>query len=394
MKVVGITMKKWLVTGLLVLGVCGLSQFLSSSEIIRHPRPGDKLEARWNWALENAGKLKPRHGYWIAYSIKKMMGEFTYFATTGTYMYSTSHPSSSLFRGKTLEEMVYGRRSVPEMSVEEQIKSIAKQALESRKSPRKPQRRVWKDVAILFKFKNSGSKTPETIRFTNMTVAFDPGERPVFWLDKSADAESFQFLSRMYAKAGREDLKKRYISAVGLHSSSDLIVSFLTKVVKSRESEKIRGRAASELGDHDTKASLAVLMDTARKDRSVYVRKRAVYGLEDLKQPEAVDGLIDLARNANHRDIRKAAISALGDIASEKAVSALEDFVYDDDDTEVQKRAVYALEDLPNNEGIPLLIKIARSHPKTKIRKSAIYCLGDSGDPRALETLISIIKKK
>lgn len=387
-------MKKWLVTGLLVLGVCGLSQFLSSSEIIRHPQPGDKLESRWNWAIDNAGKQKPKNGYWVAYSIKKMMGEFTYYATTGTYMYSTNHPSSSLFRGQTLEEMVYGRRSVPKMSDEEQIKSIAKQALEERKNPHRPQRQVEKDVAILFKFLGNASKTPEKIRFTNLTVAFDPGERPVYWLDKSEDAESFEFLRQMYAKVKNEDLKKRVLSAVGFHTSSDLVVPFLVNIVKSREVEKIRGRAASELGDHDTKQSLTVLVETARNDRSLYVRKRAVYGLEDQKQPEAVDGLIDLARNANHRDIRKSAISALGDIASRKAVAALEDFVYDDDDTEVQKRAVYALEDLPNNEGVPLLIKIARSHPKTKIRKSAIYCLGDSGDPRALETLISLIKKK
>ena len=207
-------MKKWLLTGFIVLGVCGLSRFLFSSEVIRHPQPGDKLEARWNWAMDKAGKQKPRNGYWVAYSIKKMMGEFTYYATTGTYMYSTSHPSSSLFRGQTLEEMVYGRRSVPEMSDEEQIKSIAKRALEERKPPHRPQRRIWKEVAILFKFSGSASKTPETIRFTNLTVAFDPGERPLYWVDKSEDAESFEFLRKMYTKVRGEDLKKRVLSAV------------------------------------------------------------------------------------------------------------------------------------------------------------------------------------
>lgn len=244
------------------------------------------------------------------------------------------------------------------------------------------------------KSSENNAKIPEKIYLSNLSVPFDLGGCPLFWLDKSEDSQSFHFLSRMYSSIANEDFKRRILGAIGLHSSSNIVVPFMEKVLKSKVTDRLRGKAAIELGEHDTESSVKLLLRTAREDSSLYVRKRAVSGLEDLRNPAAADALIELACNARSRDIRRRAISALGDIASRKAVAALDDMVYSDEDTETQKRAVYAIEDLPNKEGIPLLIKIAKTHPKLKVRKSAIYCLGDSDDPRALNALIEIIRNK
>lgn len=369
-------------------GIITLPGMLSASRVVHCPRPNDALEARWDWAQAAAKKQSSSNGYWIGYTIKHLMGEYTYFASTGTYTFSTSYPSSSFFRGESLGELVYGRKFAPDISDQEQIRKIAQEALAGPKKRKK----IEKDVALLFWFASKSAKLPEKLRFSNLEVAFDPGDALVYWLDKADDKQSFIFLSAMYRQVKPEESQRRILSAVGIHSCGDLAVPFLKNILGSNSGEKLRGKAALEMGEFATESSLKVLLQTAKADKSLYVRKRAVSGLEDLDMSGATDALIDLAQHADERDVRRRAISSLGDIASRRAVAALEDIVYDDADTEVQKRAVYALEDLPNGEGIPYLIKIAKSHPKVRVRKSAIYSLGDSEDPRALNALIDIIR--
>ena len=369
--------------------VAGLSM---ASQVYHHPRPAEKLETRWEWALENARDKGFNDGFWVAYSIRHLMGEYTFFASTGRYTYHSSYPSLGLMEGKSLGEMIYGQKMAPDLPDEEQVKRIAQRALEEMDNPRKEQRKVWKDVAILFLYKRA-SDLPATIRFNNLSVPFDTDGLPLFWVDKADDADSVSFLGKLYESTKNEKFQKRLIGAIGLHSKPEIVVPFMEKILKSRSSNELRGRAAIELGDQNSERSLELLLECASHDRSLHVRKRAVSGLEDLDMPAATDGLIALARNADQSDIRRRAISTLGDIASRKAVEALEDFVYNDSDTKVQKHAVYALEDLPNGEGVPYLIKIANEHPNPSVRKSAIYALGDSGDSRALEALVQIIRK-
>jgi hypothetical protein len=322
------------------------------------------------------------------------MEDHHYILMTEEYSMRGSFSHHVFIKGKTLENVLYGKETFISLSEEDQLKRVAKNALDDLEGRKKSRKKVWKEVAVLYKFKTGGSKIPETINYCNVSIPFDFHGRPLLWLDKTKDRESVSLLQNLYAKKTEEKLKKRVLSAIGIHSESEVIVPFLEKVLTGSDPDSLRARAASELGDHDTEHVVDLLLKTPKNDRSYDVRKKAVYGLEDVDLSSATDALIAIARNADHPKLRQRAISCLGDKASRKAVSALEDFVYDDDDTEVQKRAVYALEDLPNSEGIPYLIKIANSHPKSTIRKRAIYCLGDSDDPRALDALIKILKQK
>jgi len=377
----------------LVLGLTYVAGISVASQVYHHPKPDEKLHARWEWAVESAKKMGFNDGFWVAYSIRHLMDHDTFFASNGRYTYHSSYHTIDLMDGKSLGEILFGQKMAPGLPDEEQVKRVAQKALEEMNNPKKEQRKVWKDVAILFLYKPPSAQ-PEGIRYNNLSVPFEANGFPLFWLDKANETESVSFLSKLYGSTENEKLEKRLIGAIGLHSKPDLVVPFLEKILKSRSSDNLRGRAAVELGDQISERSLELLLEFAHHDRSLHVRKRAVSGLEDLEMPSATDGLIALARNADHSDIRRRAISALGDKASRKAVEALEDFAFNDSDTQVQKRAVYALEDLPDGEGVPYLIKIAYEHPNPSVRKSAIYSLGDSNDSRALEALVQIIQKK
>jgi len=383
--------KKLIIVPFLILLIAALPSFIFS-QAFRHPNPKDKLIERWDWAWQKARKQGLKHGFWIGYSIKRLMWEHQYIYSTDEHTISSTHLPSYL-KGDSLEKILSGEVTYTPLSDEEKVKLEAKRSLTALEKKGKPEKKVWKDVAILYKFGSNSLIIPETFWVGNLYLPFDPQGLLIFWLDKAEDAQSISLLNNVYESTKLEKLKKRVISIVGLHGTSDQAVSFLEKVLKSNEPATLRARAASELGDQDHERAVKLLHQAAYNDRSYEVRKKSVHGLEDISLSSAADALIDIAQNCKEGEIRKRAIDCLADIASKKTAAALKDIAYKDDDTEIQKRAVYALEDLPHNEGIPFLVDIAKTHHKVTIRKAAIYCLGDSNDPRALKALIEIIKK-
>lgn len=387
--------KKIFTVAILFLAIAAIPPYFYTSQVTHHPTSADKLNDRWDWAVQEARKQAFKDGYWIGYSIKRLMGEYSYICSTGHRTFSGNFSYPLFLRGKPLGEILYRKEvSGSKLSDEEQVQLTAKRALAEIEKASWSQRKVWKDVAVLFKFASSSSKIPETIRLNNLSMPFGHEDLPILWLDKAEDEESITFLTNMYQSSDSEEIKKKILSAIGFHGSSAHVIPFLENVLRSQESDKLRGKAASELEDYGNEQVVKTLHQAAKNDRSYYVQKKALYALEDVDVPGATDALIDIARNAVDSNIRKKAIYCLADKASKKAISALEDFVYEDEDTEVQKRAVYALEDLHDGEGVPYLIKVAKSHPKLIIRKKAIYCLGDSDDPRALKALIEILREK
>jgi hypothetical protein len=363
------------------------------SQVAHCPNPKDNLISRWGWARQEAGKEVKKSGFWIGYSIKRLMEEHRYIYSTEEHTVIGSH-FTDLPKGDPLEKILSGKVTSPPLSDEDLLKGKAKKALDRLENPEKQKKMEWKDLAILYKFSSSSSKDPTDIRVSNLYLPFDPEGMPIFWLDQADDAQSLSILDNLYTESNHEKLKKRILAVVGLHGNTESVVAFLEKVLKSQDPDILRARAAIELGDQDHERSVRLLHQAAIDDRSFDVRKNSVYGLEDIRLPSASDALIDIARNCKDREIRKRAIDCLADIASNKAAAALKDVVDNDEDTDIQKRAVYALEDLADDEGIPYIIDIAKTHRKLAIRKAAIYCLGDSDDPRALQALVQIIKNK
>jgi HEAT repeat protein len=383
--------KKIRFVSMLIFAIAAFSGLILS-QVVRHPNPNDNLSVRWDWAKQEAGKQKLEYGFWIGYSIKRQMWEHQYIYSTQEHTISGSH-FTDFPKGDPLEKILSGRVTTTPLSDKDQVKREAKRALDRLENIKKSEQKVWKDVAILYKFGSGSSKVPITIRVSNLYLPFDPERLPIFWLDQAEDAQSLSILDNLYSSSNQEKLKKRILTIAGLHGTSENAVSFLEKVLKSHDPDTLRARAASELGDQDHERAVKLLYQTARYDRSFDVRKNSVYGLEDIKLTSAADALIDIAQNGKDREIRKKAIDCLADIASKKTATALKNVVENEEDTDIQKRAVYALEDLPDDEGIPYLVEIAKTHHKLTIRKAAIYCLGDSDDPRALQALIQIIKE-
>jgi len=369
---------------------CGLvasaAASLAAAQVIHHPRPDSPLSDRVDWAFQEAGKASLAKGFWIGFSIRRLMGEHSYIG---------SHFRGSDDRKLSLEELLYGRKTAAEKKISEEqaIKEAADKALASADRGQ-PEQKVAKDIAILLQFATAAARQPEMVTISNISLSVSLQSLPLLWLGPAEDTASVSLLKKYYDKAATERMKKTVLQAIALHQNAALVVPLLESVLKGRESVKIRADAAAFLGEQNNGRALEILIRTVRTDASLEVRKNAVWGLTEMDLPAAVDALIDFARNFPEKDIRTEAVEGLAERATQQTVRALEQIVFNDKETEVQTHAVHALADLPSKEGLPYLIRIAKTHTNPEIRKAAIHSLGDMNDPAAIQALVDIVKGK
>jgi hypothetical protein len=352
-------------------------------EVVRHPRPGDTLEARMEWARQDARARGYKTGFWAAYSIERMSEEDCH---VGSFHFGSREA------GLTLGEILAGRHLDGLPAVPPSVGTTAREVLEGLERKTGPAKMIRKDVALLFRFKDAGRPGPEAVGVSDLDCAFDLEGLPLVWLGGATDDKSLALVRNFFEAGGSEELKKDLIVAAGIHDAPALAIPFLEAVLKSRENVEVRKDAAFWIGQQGGPAALKILRATAIADPSVEVRKGAVFGLSQVELEAAVDELIDLARTAANADVRHEAVFWLGQRASKKAEAALVGFVDKGTDPEVQEQAVFALSELPDNQGVEPLIRIARTHPNPHVRTKAIFWLGECEDPRALKVLIEIVK--
>jgi len=353
-------------------------------EVVKHPRPQDALGARLAWALGEAARAGSQDGFWVGYSIRRLMEENSYVGSVHTGWRDEV----------TLAEVLSGKTMVPGAPRDESVGRTARRVLDELEKPKKPEPKVWKDIAILLRYGPEKGPALDNVTMSDVTLAVDLKGLPLYWLGEAADAESLTELKAIYGKTTADKVKEHLVAAVGIHGSPSLTVPLLRGLVEGRDTDGVRKDAAFWLSQQDDASVVGVLVQTAKSDRSAEVRKSAVFGLSQVKRPEAADEIIGLARSAPDDRVRRDAIFWLGQMASKKAGAMLEEFALNDRDVKVQEHAVFALSELPDGQGIEPLIKIAKTHPDPRVRKKAIFWLGETRDPRALDTLIQIVKGK
>jgi HEAT repeat protein len=367
---------------IILLFIC----FSISAVSVKEASPTAKdLQAKWNWAVKES---KGKECY-IAYSIQRMMGENSYM---GCYHSDDSKDDISLY------ELVTGKKLDPAMSAfkKKSVSDTAKDALKHAKGIHKKQKKVLKDLAVIFKLDKKRSKgfDCKDIRVSNMESPAHLEDLPLYWLGKANNEESVELLKKHFANTSSDKARERLVMAIGIHQKTKTVFPFLKKVLTGSYSEEVRKDTAFWIAEQETPDTVKLLVKTALNDASVKVKKSCVFGLYRIDLNEADDALIKLAKAGKDYDVRKQAIFWLGQKAVKESAEVLKDVVYNDPDVSLKNKAVFALSQLSDGKGIPLLIKIARTHKNMKVRKKAIFWLGQSGDERALDAIIKIIKGK
>jgi hypothetical protein len=352
-------------------------------EVVRSPRPADPLAPRWDWARAEARTRAYRTGYWVAYAISRLTGE-------------SSHIGSFDFGSRkarlTLGEIVAGTRlEASTAGAGRSVRETARSVLEDMEREKGPEKKVRKDLALLYRYKDAGAG-PEEVAMSDMDLVIDLKGLPLLWLGAASNGDSLALVRKLHSDGGPADFREDLMAAAGVHDAPDLVIPFLDGVLKGGGEARVRKEAAFWIGQQGGPAALRILRDAARTDRSAEVRKNAVFAISQVELEAAVDALIELAKAAGEAGVRREAVFWLGQKASKKAEAALVGFVYDAAELEVREQAVFALSQLPDNQGVEPLIRIVRSHPDSRVRAKAAFWLGECDDPRALDALIAVVK--
>jgi hypothetical protein len=363
--------------------------FVRTQSIYRAPDTAGPLGARITWARETARKENLRQGYWVGYTITKMMGDRDFI---GTWNSDESRNKPDL--NEELFDVHVSTMSDHDEASGDQVVHGTHISRGSREEdgPKSP-----KQVAIFFLYiADASSESLSRVDMRSMTLHFDFENHPVIWLGAASDSESIEFLVTMF-NGGTDEVKKRALDAIGSHEPSTRAINFLKSVILSEAESDIRSQAAFWAGQLCSRrydqTVVDLLRERGRSDRNTSVREQCIFAISEIHDERATEALIDLAKNDNDREVKEKAMFWLAQKASKKSVGAIEGIAYEDKDTEVEKQAVFALTQMPDHEATDQLIKIASTHPNPTVRKTAIFWLGQSKDPKAVDALIDIVKK-
>ena len=292
--------------------------------VLRHPAPARPLAERWDWARHQAQQLGGR-SFWVGYSV---------------------HPPAGGARG--------GGDSAGA-----------------------------DDIALLFHFRESEGRPPvlQHVQPTSFLLPVDFGGAPLLWLGPADDRASLAQLQALFAAAPTTDVKEDLIAGVGLHGSSDAVVSLLGRWLAGDARASVRAQAAEWLGHRPTPAAVHELARAARADPDEDVRQEAAEALRHNALPAATDSLIALARAVDDPETRREAVEELDHKGDPRATAALIAIARDDRDADVQHEAVEALGAIRDGSGVRAVIDFAHSHPNPDVRSSALGTLAQAAAP-------------
>jgi len=236
-------------------------------EVVRHPRPGDALAARMEWARTESRARGYKTGFWAAYNISRMMEEDSHI---GSFHFGSRETEL------TLGEIVAGKKLDGPVAAARSVQVTAREVLEDMEGRKKPAMKVRRDVALLFRFKDAGGAKPDRVGISDMDLSFDLEGRPLVWLGEASDDESLALVRRFYDAGGNEEFKKDIVVAAGIHDTPALAIPFLESVLKSRDTDEVRKDAAFWIGQLGGPTALKILRVAARTDPSAGVRKVGV----------------------------------------------------------------------------------------------------------------------
>jgi HEAT repeat protein len=329
--------------------------------IHRSARPGDPLEERWRQALADAAR-QGLTDFWIVYT-------FNTPTHADDLMMSDTHEGSFVSSS--------GRLSVqgPPLTA---LFNPSAVPLEGG------------NVAVLLHYRGAGTDAIDRGGYRTATLGFDFGRAPVFWLGDAPEAQSFERVQRLFGQARTEKIQVLLIELASLHSNTDVVAPFLTRLVDPKWPPAIRREAAEGFDHHHDPRSVEVLLRVARTDPDSSVRAEAAETIGEVQVPQSVPALNDLVSQSADPAVRRQAAEAFGAQPAERALPAIERLIATSNEDDVLSEAIEALGELDGPGALPLLLQTATTHPRRRAQQEAVETLGDIEEPGVVDALTRI----
>jgi len=304
---------------LLLTSLC--SVFIAPSlaqPVIKIQNTASPLAGRWQWGNDEARQRDFKNGYWIGYSILRLMEQRTFIG---------SYRSDPRENKPTLLEIISGVRlehGLDEITASDNSTSEGVIDLKNGDNHRP---KIVKEIGILFHFNGGDSGKVNELRVSNLSLHVELEKDALVWVGSANQTESASLLESLYKNACGVGPKERFMMAVSLHDSSARSLEFLKAVLQGTEEADVRKGAAFWLGQKATEKTKGTLKELVYEDEDTDVQRNALYTLAQKENGNDVDELIRVVRTHPNPKVRKEAIFLLGESENPKALEALIEFV-------------------------------------------------------------------
>ena len=117
------------------------------------------------------------------------------------------------------------------------------------------------------------------------------------------------------ARRAIEKIQVLLIELASLHSNTDVVVPFLTRLVDPSWPPEIRREAAEGFDHHHDPRSVEILLRVARTDPDSSVRAEAAETIGEVQTPQSIPALTDLVSQSADPAVRREAAEAFGESA-------------------------------------------------------------------------------
>ena len=244
---------------------------------------------------------------------------------------------------------------------------------------------------------------------------------PVYWLGRSGNEESLNYLLGLVEAARPERVVETATVALAVHDDrrvSEMLKNlvrqsknmevrrtsaywlghiggeqaFLSELVRNeREHKDLREAAAHAIGMSRDAAALAAIQGLYTTVAHGEVRAALVHAAAHNEDKAAASAfLLRVARTDRERDVKAQAIHRLGQFDTEHVVEELSKIYAADRDEDVRQAVLHAFSQMENPRAHARLLEIARGGDDIESRTQAIHWLGQRRSAETIDELMSI----
>jgi HEAT repeat protein len=216
---------------------------------------------------------------------------------------------------------------------------------------------------------------------------------PVYWMGRSNNEESLNYLRAIAAATPLDMLSERAVLAIALHDDVR-VGGMLKNFVGSSPNQKIRSTSVYWLGQVGGEQTfLASLVRNESEDMKL--RRSAAHAIGRSRDRGTMATLQGLYETMKDREIRRAIISGAGDSVDEQqAFTFLIGIAKNDSDFELRRTAVRELGHFKRDDIAEELIKLYNSETNTEVKRAALRSLAEHKNPRAQARLLEVARNE
>ena len=214
---------------------------------------------------------------------------------------------------------------------------------------------------------------------------------PVYWMGRSNNEESLNYLRALAAAAPLDMLSERAVLGIALHDDQR-VGGMLKNFVTSSPNQKIRSSAVYWLGQVGGEtAFLSGIVRNENEDKKL--RRTAAYAIGQSHDRGAMSTIQSLYEAVKLVEVRQGLINAAGDAEDKQAAyTFLLNIAKTDVDAESRRTAVRNLGEFQREDAVDELMKIFASDSNLEIKRTALRAMAESKRPRAQARLLEVAR--